>query len=274
MFCHKPGLRSLLCADDPPSHDLLYPAWYQTPQFLRETRHRNPTDPSYLPFHLAYSKPDFFSELVSRPDALKNFQQYMISSREGHVSWLDFYPFEDRVLRGLVEEDGAVVVVDMGGSTGHELREIKQRFPAIAGRLILQDLPTTIEKVVPEDWMEATAHDFFTPQPVRGARAYYLRAVLHDWDDNKCCAILNHIKDVMKPGYSKILVNDFAIPPKGASSFATHSDFMVMALAGAVERTEKHWRDLVGSVSLQIDQIWTGEPTSESIVEIGLPEKS
>jgi hypothetical protein len=64
---------------------------------------------------------------------------------------------------------------------------------------------------------------------------YYLRSILHDWDDAKCAAILRNVVSAMKPGYSKILINEFAIPGRRASAFATRSDFMVMALAGAVD---------------------------------------
>jgi hypothetical protein len=31
--------------------------------------------------------------------------------------------------------------------------------------------------------MTAPAHDFFTAQPVKGARAYYFRHVFQDWPD-------------------------------------------------------------------------------------------
>jgi hypothetical protein len=74
----------------------------------------------------------------------------------------------------------------------------------------------------------------------------------------------------MKPGYSKILINEFAIPGRRASAFATRSDFMVMALAGAVERTEKQWHKLLESVGLKIDRIWTAEPDSQSVIEASL----
>lgn len=74
----------------------------------------------------------------------------------------------------------------------------------------------------------------------------------------------------MEPGYSKLLINEFAITDKDASAFAMRSDFMVMALAGAVERTEKQWTVLLASVGLNIHRVWTGEPESQSIIEAGL----
>jgi hypothetical protein len=102
---------------------------------------------------------------------------------------------------------------------------------------------------------------------------YYLRNILHDWDDSKCTTILQNIVSVMKPGYSKVLINEFAIPSRGASAFAMRSDLMVMALAGAVERTEKQWHVLLESAGLKIDRIWTAEPESQSIIEASLAER-
>lgn len=85
--------------------------------------------------------------------------------------------------------------------------------PAFTGRLILQELPPVIEMAktqpVPLDKrIELQPHDFFTAQPVKGARAYFLRMVLHDWSDDDCRRILGHLKDAMEPGYSRILICD------------------------------------------------------------------
>lgn len=110
------------------------------------------------------------------------------------------------------------------------------------------------------------------PLTTLGARAYYFRSVLHDWDDEKCRIILNHIKAAMKPGYSKILINEFSIPLKSPCSFATHSDFFVMSLNAAVERTEKQWYDLIDSVGMRIEKVWTLEPDAESLLEVVIKE--
>ena len=84
--------------------------------------------------------------------------------------------------------------------------------------------------------------------------------------------ILGHIRDAMMPGYSKILINEFNIPLKGACTFATHSDFMVMSVNAAVERTERQWYDLIESAGLKIDKIWTLEPDAESLLEVTIKE--
>jgi hypothetical protein len=73
------------------------------------------------------------------------------------------------VVSGFKDKDpDAVLLVDVGGNTGHEIQAIRQRFPALSGRMVLQDLPSTIEQVQSNKDMEAMEHNFFTPQPVQG----------------------------------------------------------------------------------------------------------
>lgn len=44
-----------------------------------------------------------------------------------------------------------------------------------------------------------------------GARAYYLRNIMHDWPDDKCVIILQQIMKAMNKK-SVILIDDMVIP--------------------------------------------------------------
>ena len=72
----------------------------------------------------------------------------------------------------------------------------------------------------------------------------------------------------MRPGYSKILINDFVIPNSGAVWAATAMDIGMMALGSVKERTEEDWRRLVGGAGLRVKRVWEVERGSESIVEV------
>ena len=41
----------------------------------------------------------------------------------------------------------------------------------------------------------------------------------------------------------------------------------MMSIAAGMERTEDQWKQLLGSVGLEIEKIWTGEGETESIIE-------
>ena len=68
-------------------------------------------------------------------------------------------------------------------------------------RFILQDLPKIISQIddaqAKKDGFEPMAHYLFTPQPVKGAKYYHLRRVLHDWNDGPSIKILEATRAAM-----------------------------------------------------------------------------
>lgn len=79
-----------------------------------------------------------------------------------------FYPVEERLqLSSLVAKD-AVLMVDVGGGMGHDLKEFQNKHPQIPGRLILQDRAEIIEKFEKAEGIEPMIHDFYTTQPIKG----------------------------------------------------------------------------------------------------------
>lgn len=97
--------------------------------------------------------------------------------------------------------------------------------------------------------------------------------ILHDWPDDRCIEILKHLKDAMKPGYSKILIDDMVLPDAGAPWRKTAQDLFMMALAAAQERTESQWRELLGKVGLKVTKIWSKGTDDESLIEVDLEKQ-
>lgn len=106
-----------------------------------------------------------------------------------------------------------------------------------------------------------------------GARAYYLRNILHDWSDENCVKILEQIKAAMIPGYSKILINDLVVTDQKEGLFMTRSDMNMLALLGSMERSAKQWYQLIEAVGLVLVKIWTKEARYESVIEVMLEAK-
>ncbi|KAJ0130772.1 hypothetical protein HZ326_26128 [Fusarium oxysporum f. sp. albedinis] len=46
---------------------------------------------------------------------------------------------------------------------------------------------------------------------LKGARAYFMQNILHDWEDKQASQILKYIPDAMEPGYSIVLVHQSII---------------------------------------------------------------
>ncbi|KAL9036098.1 MAG: hypothetical protein Q9180_004489 [Flavoplaca navasiana] len=71
----------------------------------------------------------------------------MAGHRRGRPNWIDadFYPVQYAVKDIKLNSD-TPVLVDIGGGKGHDVMEFKKKFPSLPGRLIVQDLPNTIQR--------------------------------------------------------------------------------------------------------------------------------
>ena len=83
-----------------------------------------------------------------------------------------------------------------------------------------------------------------------------MHQVFHYWPDEACRKILRNLKTAMKPGYSKLLINDAVLPDRDCPSFAAAADLNMMSISGAMERTKRQWIDLIESVDLRVVRIW------------------
>ena len=74
----------------------------------------------------------------------------------------------------------------------------------------------------------------------------------------------------MKPGYSKVLIIEMAVPDLGADIVPAQLDILMMTALAACERTASHWKSVVEKAGLKLEKIWTGNPDSESVIEVVL----
>lgn len=100
---------------------------------------------------------------------LDRFNTFMEGNRTGTPHWADWFPVQERILKGAAT-DGRSLIVDIAGGRGHELQGFKQRFPHAPGELVLEDLPVVIDDIYSlDEEITRLKHDFFKPQPVHGS---------------------------------------------------------------------------------------------------------
>lgn len=73
---------------------------------------------------------------------------------------------------------------------------------------------------------------------------------------------------------SRLLINEFVLPNTGATQLPASLDIMMMTLVSGLERTESQWRELLGSVGLEVVRIWTVIPEAEAVIETRLKKAS
>ncbi|KAK8055193.1 hypothetical protein PG993_000420 [Apiospora rasikravindrae] len=203
-----------------------------------------------------------------------DFDAYMEARKqEKRRRWHHCYPVLSQLgVRSDVPADSSqMAVVDVGGNQGHDLATFQESNPDFRGRLILQDLPETVEPLLVDQEkqrvFEVMPYDFFTPQPVVGATLYLLLAVLHNWEDKECRAILKNLADAMAPGSSRLLISGLLLPDVGAERRAAELDMQMWMLQQSRQRTETEIRELVRSVGLDVAKVWENGDR-ESIVEV------
>jgi demethylsterigmatocystin 6-O-methyltransferase len=139
---------------------------------------------------------------------------------------------------------------------GQQCTAIRDKFPHLVGRIILEDLPAVVSRAKVPAGVEVLQHNFWYPQPIKGAKFYYLRAVLHDYNDMDSCKILKHIADAMGPE-SVLLIDEMVLPNKGVDWYATQTDLLMMCVFGSAERTQDAWARLMEQVGLEVRSLQT-----------------
>jgi hypothetical protein len=143
---------------------------------MRETGFHNPEGIS--PFEYTFEK-HLWTYLGENPKLQKDMMDYMTGRRGGGMRWLDIYPIASQLESNTKSREDVILLVDIGGNQGHDLKLFKSRQPNLAGRLILMDLPEVVNKIAdPLEGIEVVSYDFFTPQPIKGmfgSRASFLQ---------------------------------------------------------------------------------------------------
>lgn len=236
------------------------------PEFLAETQYRNVGNVTKTAAQKAFSiELPGFVWLPTQPQRFQNFQLAMTVQPQAQVDWFSVFP-----LAAELEPEtfsGTHALVDVGGGFGHQCTALAAAFPALRGKLTLQELPQTLQMVPPLDGIEAVAYDFFTPQPVTGARFYYLRNIIHDWQDDKAIAILSQARKALGPE-SQVLIDDIVLPNAGVHWQAASVDLIMMSSFSSRERTIDEWHALLDAAGLRILKVHTYLPRrQDSIIQ-------
>ena len=119
--------------------------------------------------------------------------------------------------------------------------------------------------------VQLQAHDCFDRQPFLGARAYYMRALLHGQSDENCVQILREVARAVATD-SVLFIAENVMPrdPTARSRLTSHIN-LIMLYFGGKERTEVEFEALAETVGLEVVKVWRAEMSSmHSVVECRL----
>jgi hypothetical protein len=143
-------------------------------------------------------------------------------------------------------------VCDIGGGEGMFLKAILQANPYLWG--ILYDQTSVVQKHVLGELsgrIEILAGNFFESVPA--ADLLILKAVLHDWPDEKCALILERCRRAMQPASRLAIVERVMDEPVNAMN-ALYDLHMQVVLQGR-ERTEVEFSALLHNAGMKLLRI-------------------
>jgi hypothetical protein len=153
---------------------------------------------------------------------------------------------------------GISSIVDIGGGQGELLEKILQFNPDVRGTVF--DTPSTIERAKRQLGNNASGRrcsylggDFFTSVP-RGADAYLLCGVIHDWGDNRAITILRNCHKAMTK-QSRLLLVDMIVPEAASASFSKLLDLNMLVMNGGQERTKAEFCALLEAAAYKLTRI-------------------
>lgn len=147
-------------------NDVLGPAFQAIPEFLAERKYQNPTELLDTPFNKAWNTDlPLWDWLAQHPREGAHFNRFMHAQRSSVKNCFSVLPITEQCADWPGDKP---VFVDVGGGVGQQCVAIKEQFPNLPGKVVLQDLPSVVADVTLPEGIEVMAYDFFTPQPVKG----------------------------------------------------------------------------------------------------------
>lgn len=255
-------------------HYLVFP---KIASFLAANNYRSPDDAFSGPFQWALNTKDHFFEWLRKRETEQSAFNHLMQSNRGRkypYLWPEIFPARAQLSRFRdANTSEGFRFVDIGGGTGQEIECLLDIVPDLSGLFVLQDIPEAIAGSILGELkhsyqtqkFKVMEHDFFRPQPVKGANVYFLGRVLHDWPDIQARQILGHIREAMDE-HSILLVHDRVFPDSESEVYQSdvQADFIMMAAFASLERSGAQFQELIQSVGLQLVRVWRPEGSLES----------
>jgi precorrin-6B methylase 2 len=137
-------------------------------------------------------------------------------------------------------------IVDVGGGTGELMAHILAHKTSLRG--VLFDRPHVVagagkilETAGVQGRCQMVSGDFFVEVP-KGGDLYLLKAIIHDWNDDKAKAILRNCRQAMSSHARIVLVESVLDPAESAAG--NFMDLHMLVIHGGKERTSAEFRAL------------------------------
>lgn len=211
---------------------------------------------------LAFGMP-VFEYLTQHPQESADFNRTMIA----------FAAAELPAVAEAYDFSGVHRIVDVGGGTGALLATVLGRYPLVSG--VLFDRPSVIDEAHATltehgvtERCEVVGGDFFESTLPSGD-VYLMSHIVHDWDDDRCVAILRNCRKTIDPE-GRLLLIEMVLPPGDEPHPAKMFDMYMLVLSAGMERTAEEYGELLHRGGFRLTRI---VPTQSAVSVIeALPD--
>ncbi|CZT43762.1 related to O-methyltransferase B [Rhynchosporium secalis] len=248
------------------------------PDYFKTRTSEELIDLRKTPYTFAYGQEGqtFYEVLHADKDRFNMFNKAMMQ-QEASLPTLGMFPFTS-LKKEVESEPERAFVVDIGGGRGQSLLLIQKEISESGGKvgkMVLQDRPFVLDSI-PEELLpgiEKMPYDFYTEQPVKNAQIYFLRRIIHNYQDNVCITILKNIAAAMT-SKSRLLIGEVIVPARTqiGEDLSTYWMDMVMISIGGKERSENEFVALLESAGLVLVKIWPYAVGNQAMIEARLKD--
>jgi hypothetical protein len=154
-------------------------------------------------------------------------------------------------------------LMDIGGGNGILLAEILRAHPRLRG--VLADQQHVIDRAREYQFLANLADrssmepcNFFESVPT-GCRAYIMKSIIHDWDDERARVILTNCRKAI-PSNGVLLLVELSLGDANVPSMGKFLDIIMLSLTGGRERTEAEYASLLASAGFRLNRIIPANP--------------
>jgi O-methyltransferase/methyltransferase family protein len=226
---HPESLRDMVLLEEGPEH---YAFWKHLPAIVRDGEQNG--------FVREFGRVAF-EYAALHPEYGEVFDRAMTSYSTTETGW---------VLDALSGEDFSKVsrVCDVGGGRGHLLSSLLVRYPHLRGTLferpeVLRHPSALWAKTMNvADRCDAVGGDMFAEAPA--ADAYFVKHIIHDWNDEECVRILgNMCRSATRE--ARVFIAEYVVPDPATPHFAKLFDVHMMTWGTGRERTSEEYAALL-----------------------------
>src|SRR5262249_16936632 len=128
-------------------------------------------------------------------------------------------------------------------------------------RGVLADVPHVLERAAQRGFLSGDLSsraslencDFFREIPA-GCRAYLMKSVIHDWDDDQPLQILRNCRRVI-PANGALLLVELGLDEPNQPSNGKLIDLVMLVLTGGKERTNEEYSSLLQRAGFRLHRV-------------------